>query len=265
MKTHSISHQMCHRRNPPLHWTVKYYQDLRQAILLDICSCRCSGSCLHLHAVSLLIGWWAPTAGVCVLLLHQARVSGRQNAPCGEHLSLQGTLGECFSNADWYDGNVCDRCTATWGPRDDGCRNALCHCYNTSGVFTALDSLSLSQEMQTLCYHSYFHVECRERVWGDLLCSLSRHIWMLGHLFIYTSRVQTIPQRADVAAAPQTWLIYSTDLSLQTVDWSNCVLLTGWNKNLQPQGRLWNSLVRQKLDVTWEARLQSYNSHFFIH
>lgn len=66
MKTHPISHQMCHRRNPPLHSTVKYYQDLRQAILLNICSWRCSGSRLHLHTVSLLIGWWAPTAGVCV-------------------------------------------------------------------------------------------------------------------------------------------------------------------------------------------------------
>ena len=44
------------------------------------------------------------------------------------------------------------------------------------------------------------------------------------------------------AAAHQTWLIQSTGLSLQKVDWSNCVLLTGWNKNLQPHGPLWNSL-----------------------
>ena len=35
---------------------------------------------------------------------------------------------------------------------------------------------------------------------------------------------------------------FSTDVSLQKVDWSNRVLLTGWNKNLQPHGPLWNSL-----------------------
>lgn len=210
MKTHPISHQMCHRRNPPLHSTVKYYQDLRQAILLNICSWRCSGSRLHLHTVSLLIGWWAPTAGVCV-----APPSGQSFRPAKRSVwgtpEREGTLGERFFRCRvvWWE---CVRqvhsgvCEPTWGPRDDGCRNALCHCYNTSAVIASLDSLSLSQEMQTMCYQSYFHVECRERVWGDLLCSLSRHIWMLGHLFIYTSRVQTSPQRADVAAAHQTWL-----------------------------------------------------------
>lgn len=50
--------------------------------------------------------------------------------------------------------------------------------------------------------------------------------------------------RSNQAAARQTFIISLTDLSLQTVGlhWLNCVLLTGWNKNLQSHSPLWKSL-----------------------
>lgn len=188
MQTPSISHQTCQRRNPPLCWTVEYYHDLHQALLLNICWHCCSGSRPLTCCTSTLWASWLADElprQVCVCVCCSSIRPEFQVgwAPCGEYLSLQGMLGEYFSDAERYDGNVCDRCTAGCESRPEGLDTTAAgmHCVT---VITPRLSLphwthSLSQEMQTTCYHSYFHVECREGVWGDLLCSLSRHIWML--------------------------------------------------------------------------------------
>ena len=54
----NISHQTCQRRNPPLRWTVEYYHDLHQALLLNICWHRCSGSCPLTCCTSTLWASW---------------------------------------------------------------------------------------------------------------------------------------------------------------------------------------------------------------
>lgn len=87
-------------------------------------------------------------------------------------------LGDSF-DAVWHDGNVSDRCTARWeslpvclmgmatGMHYGSvavvrlCTTVRCAFKRRRPLWTS--SLCPSREMQTMCYHSYFHVPIKRR------------------------------------------------------------------------------------------------------
>lgn len=202
MKTHLKSHQVLPKplKQKYCVWTMKYcgnpwVKDENVSVERRLCQWPPSPLNCCTSTVSLLIGCW----GCMPAVSPSGKVWGRLSSMCGTpEPAGESRREECWECVLMRSGM---RGMSLTGAQQGvwayvcGCRNALwlCHYSNATTVRCVFECrrpswtwIQAEFEMQTMCYRSYFHVpiEHGEAVWGscELLCTLSRHIWMLSVL-----------------------------------------------------------------------------------
>lgn len=137
----------------------------------------------------------------------------------------EGTLGERFSDAEWYDGNVCDRCTAGCASRPEGLATmaAGMHCVTVTTPLLSSPhwTHSLSVKRCKLCVINLIFMSNAEKE-SEATCCARYHA-----TFECSVICSSTPAVSKLVHKGPTWQQHTRP---------------DWNKNLQPHGRLWNSL-----------------------